>query len=88
MCVLQQVLKPHYINCSVFAAMFKFQNQGARSSTLVVAFLSGPAHLHSWVWLVGKAFHPWHFDWTPQFLQSEQGDKGSDPERKITQSER
>ena len=34
------------------------------------------------------AFHPWHFDWTPQFLQSEQGDKGSDLEGKITQSER
>ena len=74
-----------YINCLVVL-------KPTRSSTFVGAFLSRRAHTYTAAAGCGghsmRPSDPWHFDWDPQFLQSEQGDKGSDLERKITQSER
>ena len=77
-CRYHEQLKSGYI---YFAARFKRHNQGG------VPHLWQHSFLYKHTYTTGCGGHSiasdlWHFDWTPQFLQSEQEDKGSWSEEK------
>ena len=77
MCVLQQenIIAISIVRYSLQCKVVK----PTRSSTFVGAFLSRRAHTYTAAAGCGghsmRPSDPWHFDWDPQFLQSEQGIK-------------